>query len=110
MKLKEYIGYYEQELDKLERHKVELLEVDKNTRHTDDKIDFTYNLLVILRSCAQTERMREKNNQYIHLKFIIEHHLQEIERYTTKNDEESAKEEIKRLLINLKEEVEIEEC
>ena len=103
MKLNDYIEYYENELDKLERHKVELLEVDRNTRYTDSKIDFVYNLLVILRSSKRTETLREESNAYKQLLFMIEHRLSEIER------SENKEKQILEFLEKLRKEVEVPE-
>ncbi len=103
MKLKEYIEYYEHELDKLEKHRIELLEMDRNTRYTDDKIDFTYNLLIILRSSKRTEILREESNAYKQLLFMIEHRLSEIER------SENKEEQILEFLEKLRKEVEVPE-
>ena len=100
MKLNDYIEYYENELDKLERHKVELLEVDRNTRYTDSKIDFVYNLLVILKNSKRTETLREESNAYKQLLFMIEHRLSEIER------SENKEKQILEFLEKLRKEVE----
>ncbi len=100
MKLNDYIEYYENELDKLERHKVELLEVDRNTRYTDSKIDLVYNLLVILKSSKRTETLREESNAYKQLLFMIEHRLSEIER------SENKEKQILEFLEKLRKEVE----
>jgi len=103
MKLNDYIEYYENELDKLEKHKIELLEVEKSVRYTDTKIEFTYDLLTILRSCYNSEKLREDSSEYKNLLFTIQHHLNNIAK---QEDEEAVKEEKEKLINRLKEIVE----
>lgn len=93
-KADEYINFYEKELDKLEEHKQELLEVDKSTSYTDKKIEHIYNLLTILRNSRKTEQIVEENSEYRKT-------FWKIEKYIKSNN-------IPELLILLKEVIEYE--
>lgn len=100
--LKEYIEYLDEELEKLEEKKMGLLEVDKSTAYTDNKIDFIYNLLTILRNCENSEILKEQNIDYKHLKYAINVHLERIEKAI---DEKEEIKEMRELTEFLKKEV-----
>lgn len=93
-KVDEYIDFYEKELDKLKKHKQELLEIDKSTSYTDKKIDNTCNLLTILRNSRKTEQIVEENREHRKI-------LWKVETYIKNNN-------IPELLIFLKEVIEHE--
>lgn len=93
-KADEYINFYEKELDKLKKHKQELLEIDKRTSYTDKKIDHICNLLTILRNSRKTEQIVEENREH-------QKTFWKIETYIKRND-------IPELLTFLKEVIEYE--
>ncbi len=102
--LKEYIEYYEEELDELEEKKMGLLEADKSIAYTDSKIDFIYNLLTILRNCENSETLKEQNIDYKHLKYTITVHLERIEKAKEEDEQEEIK-EMRKLTEFLKKEM-----
>ncbi len=108
MTRKEYVEFYKEELEKLEKHKEGLLEVDKNTRYTDKKINHIYDLLVILENCNKSEMLREENIGYKRIIWKIENCLENIEKLKLHNNREEIKKEISKLLEFLKETVEDE--
>lgn len=76
-KLKEYIEFYEKELEKLEKHKEGLLEIDKSTAYTDKKINHICDLLTILRNSTKTEELAEENREYKQAWWRIEQYIEE---------------------------------
>ena len=105
MTRKEFIEFYEEELQKLEKHKEGLLEIDKNTAYTDKKIYHIEDLLTILRNCDKSEILREENIEYKKAKWKIERALEELEKAKRRNDNKQIKLIIYKLLEYLKEKV-----
>lgn len=108
MTRKEYIEFYEEELEKLETHKEGLLEIDKSTRYTDKKINHINDLLIILKNCNRSEILRQENIGYRGVIWKIENYLQNIEKLKINNKSEEIKQEVFKLLEFLKETVEYE--
>lgn len=88
---KESIKFYEEELEKLEKHKESLLEIDKNIAYADKKINHIYDLLTILRNCEESEILREENQAYKEIFWTIEEYLKNIERAKWKNNSDEEK-------------------
>ncbi len=106
MERKEIIEYYEKEKEKLEKHKTELLEVDKSTRYTDKKISHIYDLLTILKACQKSEILRIQNMEYRKIMYKIEKCLEEVEKAKQRNNNKEVKVIIYKLLEYLKEKIE----
>lgn len=107
MKRKEFITFYEEELEKLRRHKEGLLEIDKSTAYTDKKINHIEDLLTILENCNKSEILKEENIEYRKMKWKIKSYLQSIEKLENSNEE--VKQKVSELLNFLKEAVGEEE-
>lgn len=103
MNLQEYIKFYENELEKQERKKQELLEYDKKTNYVDKKINHIYDLLRILKNCRNTEAIAEEN---IFLKkdmrYMIEIQLEEIDKAKAENNAEKEKQKVDELIEKLR--------
>lgn len=103
MNLKEYIDFYEKELEELEYKRQALLEIDKSTRYTDKKIEHYYDLIEILKNCTKSEELNERNIYLNRLLFDIEFKLKNIERAKLKNDKEELKKKTLELIDYLNE-------
>lgn len=108
MTRKDFIEFYEEELQKLKEHKEGLLEVGKNTNYTDKKIYLIEDLLTILRSCDKSEILKMENIEYRKIIYKIERALEELEKAKRRNDNKEIKLIIYKLLEYLKEKVEEE--
>lgn len=110
MKRKEFITFYEEELEKLRKHKEGLLEIDKSTVYTDKKINHIEDLLTILENCNKSEILKEENIEYRKMKWKIKSYLQSIEKLEKlENSNEEVKQKVSELLNFLKEAVGEEE-
>lgn len=105
MTRKEFIEFYEEELQKLEKHKEGLLEIDKNTAYADKKIYHIEDLLTILRNCDKSEILKMENIEYRKIIYKIERALEELEKAKRRNDNKQIKLIIYKLLEYLKEKV-----
>ncbi len=105
---KEFIEFYEEELQKLEKHKEGLLEVDKNTTYTDKKICQIEDLLSVLRNCDKSEILKMENIECRKIMYKIEKALEEAEKAKRRNDNREVKLIVYKLLEYLKEKIEEE--